>query len=173
MAEEIKVIVVGALGKMGIETAKAVHKDSELTLAGLVDIRAKGEKFSDLTGIKDLELQVENDLDKVIQDIKRVIGLPGETVEIQNGKVKIYNEANLDGFILDEKYYLASNVPTTGEIFQKLGPDEYYVLGDNRTASSDSRSWGVLNRRFVIGRAWVRAWPFDSFKVFQPFTYPQ
>jgi signal peptidase I len=105
--------------------------------------------------------------------IKRVIGLPGETVEIQNGKVKIYNGANLDGFVLDEKYYLASNVPTTGEIFQKLGSDEYYVLGDNRTASSDSRSWGVLNRRFVIGRAWVRAWPFDSFKVFQPFTYPE
>jgi signal peptidase I len=103
--------------------------------------------------------------------IKRVIGLPGETVEIQNNQIRIYNDQKPEGFVLDESAYLSSKVTTTGEIFQKLGADEYYVLGDNRSASSDSRAWGVLNRRFIIGKAWVRAWPFNDFKVFDQKEY--
>ena len=83
--------------------------------------------------------------------IKRVIGLPGETVEIQNDQIKIYNDEYPEGFLLDESGYLSKKVTTTGEIFQKLGADEYYVLGDNRTASSDSRAWGILSRRFIVG----------------------
>jgi signal peptidase I len=103
--------------------------------------------------------------------IKRVIGLPGETVEIRNNQVKVYNANNQGGVTLNESYYLSGTVPTSGEVFQKLGADEYYVLGDNRPASSDSRSWGVLERRFIIGRAWVRAWPFESFKIFEKYNY--
>jgi signal peptidase I len=103
--------------------------------------------------------------------IKRVIGLPGETIQIQNDKITIYNTEKPEGFVLDESHYLASSVITAGEIFQKLGPNEYYVLGDNRVASSDSRTWGVLNSRFIIGKAWVRAWPFADFKIFEPFSY--
>lgn len=62
MAKHIKVLVVGALGKMGIETAKAVYNDADLELAGLVDIRAREERFSELTGIKGVDMLVNNDL---------------------------------------------------------------------------------------------------------------
>lgn len=104
--------------------------------------------------------------------IKRVIGLPGETVEVKNGSVKIYNAQHPNGFKLDESGYLANTVVTSGSISQKLGQDEYYVLGDNRTASSDSRRWGVLAKHYIVGKAWVRAWPFNDFQVFESFNYP-
>jgi len=104
--------------------------------------------------------------------IKRVIGLPGETVEIKNGSVKIYNAQYPNGFKLDESKYLANTVVTSGSISQKLGEDEYYVLGDNRTASSDSRRWGVLAKHYIVGKAWVRAWPFNEFQVFESSDYP-
>jgi signal peptidase I len=103
--------------------------------------------------------------------IKRVIGLPGETIQIQNNTITIFNSDNPEGFVLDESKYLSPTVTTSGEIFQKLGADEYYVLGDNRTASSDSRTWGVLNSRYIIGKAMVRAWPFDSFTIFNSNEY--
>jgi 4-hydroxy-tetrahydrodipicolinate reductase len=67
MAEKIKVIVSGGLGKMGLETVKAVAAEEDLQLAGVVDIRGKGEKISDLCDLKDTNLQVENDLDQVIE----------------------------------------------------------------------------------------------------------
>lgn len=103
--------------------------------------------------------------------IKRVIGLPGETVEIKDNKIKIYSKENPNGFLLDESSYLTSTVVTTGSISQKLASDEYYVLGDNRGASSDSRRWGVLPYHFIVGKAWVRAFPFDHFTVFNSFDY--
>lgn len=103
--------------------------------------------------------------------IKRVIGLPGETVEIKDGIIKIYNKENPNGFVLDESGYLASSVLTSGSVSEILKEDEYYVLGDNRIASSDSRRWGVLPKHYIVGKAWVRAWPFDDFKVFEPFEY--
>ena len=85
--------------------------------------------------------------------IKRIIGLPGETVQILDGYVYI------DGKKLDEQIQnaaLASD-PIT------LGDDEYFVLGDNRNASEDSRfpDVGNVRRKEIIGRAWVRIWPFE------------
>lgn len=97
--------------------------------------------------------------------IKRIIGLPGETVEIKNGKVAIYNSASPEGFAIDESY-LPKNLITGGQIKKKLGNDEYFVLGDNRSVSSDSRYWGVLPKNDIIGRVWVRAWPIDRMAVF-------
>lgn len=67
MSEKIRIIVSGALGKMGMETAKAVYNDPELELAGLADIKGKGEIFGDLVGIKGISLPVNNDLDKLIE----------------------------------------------------------------------------------------------------------
>lgn len=95
--------------------------------------------------------------------IKRVIGLPGERIEIKNGRIKIYDDNNPQGFVLEESYLSPSGRPTRPDVSVTLGQDEYFVLGDNRDFSSDSRVWGPLNRNFVIGRAIFRAWPPDKF----------
>lgn len=91
--------------------------------------------------------------------IKRVIGLPGETVEVADGKVVIYAEGG--GRVLSE-YYLSEGMETTGSEKFQLAGNEYVVLGDNRGASSDSRSWGVLQRDFIVGRALVRLLPLTA-----------
>lgn len=71
MSEKIKVIVTGALGKMGIETTRAVCTDNQLDLVGLVDVRARGEKLSDIAGLREkTEVTIENDLEKVIQEVR-------------------------------------------------------------------------------------------------------
>ncbi len=98
--------------------------------------------------------------------IKRIIGLPGETVEIKNGQVFVYNTNTLEEIDLDESDYLPQGRITKGNIKVELNQEEYFVLGDNRQASSDSRQWGVLPRENIIGFVWIRAWPFDSFKIF-------
>lgn len=98
--------------------------------------------------------------------IKRIIGLPGETIEIKDKQVIIYNQQFPQGIILDESAYLRNGQATWGDIKMELGPDEYFVLGDNRGASSDSRQWGPLPEKYIIGRVWLRAWPFDRAEVF-------
>ena len=94
--------------------------------------------------------------------IKRIIGLPGETVQIIDGYVYI------DGEQLDEHYGLEvmNNAGNAANPIT-LGEDEYFVLGDNRNRSADSResSVGVLHRDELIGRAWVRIWPLKSIGV--------
>lgn len=95
--------------------------------------------------------------------IKRVIGLPGETVVIENGKVKIINKDHPEGFLLDESAYLSPSVKTTGTGVT-LKDDEYFVMGDNRGNSSDSRIWGPLKKDRVIGTVLVRVFPMTSFK---------
>jgi signal peptidase I len=95
--------------------------------------------------------------------IKRIIGLPGETVKIEGGKV-IINSDSENPFVLDETAYLKDTY-TVGNLEISLANNEYFVLGDNRQASSDSRKWGELNRRYIIGRAWIRAWPFNRVKI--------
>lgn len=94
--------------------------------------------------------------------IKRIIGLPGETVEISNDRVIISKEGS-DSQILDESSYLGSSIQTTGNLRVILGQDEYFVLGDNRPVSSDSRRWGVVPKADIVGRVYVRAWPFTDF----------
>jgi len=98
--------------------------------------------------------------------IKRVIGLPGEKIEIKDNSIFIYNSEFPQGIILNESYYLPEGRITRGNINVKLNDDEYFVLGDNRSASSDSRQWGSLSKDNIIGRVWLRAWPFDSAKIF-------
>lgn len=98
--------------------------------------------------------------------IKRIIGLPQETIQIKDGQVIIYNQENQEGFVLDESAYLPQGKITSGQKKIDLGQDEYFVLGDNRNASSDSRQWGALSEEFIIGRVWIRAWPVDLAKVY-------
>ncbi len=98
--------------------------------------------------------------------IKRVIGLPGEKIEIRDNKIKIYNTQNPEGFVLDESGYLSSNVETAGDQVVQLSEAEYFVLGDNRNYSSDSRSWGPVPERDVVGKVLLRAWPFGKASFF-------
>lgn len=94
--------------------------------------------------------------------IKRIIGLPGESIKIEEGVVFI------DGKKLEEKY-LPEDVKTRSGSFLKEGQtfsipeeDQYFVIGDNRDHSSDSREWGTVPRENIIGRAWLCYWPFGK-----------
>ncbi|MFA5871527.1 MAG: signal peptidase I [Parcubacteria group bacterium] len=98
--------------------------------------------------------------------IKRVIGLPGEKVEISKDQVKIYNSENPNGFALDESAYLSPSVQTSGEETITLSDSQYFVMGDNRERSSDSRSWGPVPKDDIMGRVILRAWPFSKAKLF-------
>lgn len=88
--------------------------------------------------------------------IKRIIGMPNEKIEITNGAVKIYNSENTEGFILNEPY-INESFDTTETYITKS--DEYFVMGDNRNRSSDSRMWGVLPKKLIMGRAYLRLLP--------------
>lgn len=89
--------------------------------------------------------------------IKRIIGVPGDTITIEDGVISIVNEAYPDGFILSESY--AETMPPAGKLTETVGEREFFVMGDNRDQSSDSRAWGVLQEERIIGRAWVRLFP--------------
>ncbi len=102
--------------------------------------------------------------------IKRVIGLPGETVEIAGGQIKIYNDKNPNGAVLDETSYLDQDYTTMTRTVT-LKADEYYVLGDNRIASLDSRLFGPIKKDAIVGRVWLRGWPPERWKVFAEQNY--
>lgn len=107
--------------------------------------------------------------------IKRVIGLPGETVQISDNKVTIINKDHPEGVILDESY-LPSNTQTLTSDGKKLSvsvsDNSYFVMGDNREHSSDSREWGLLPRTNILGRAWLTVKPLDRFGVQHRVDYP-
>ena len=103
--------------------------------------------------------------------IKRIIGLPDEQIKIVSNKITITNSEKPGGFILDERSYLSENSPTPNDTNITLGQDEYFVLGDNRTSSLDSRTFGPITRSDIIGRTWVRGWPLDQFTVFKRPSY--
>ena len=92
--------------------------------------------------------------------IKRIIGLPGETVKIQEGQVFIEQDGEMQA--LDELAYLSQFSQTLGDVQMTLDKNEYFVLGDNRSVSADSRRWGVLPEENIVGRVFLRAWPFAA-----------
>ena len=89
--------------------------------------------------------------------IKRVIALPGDTVEIKEGHVYVNNSQLDEGYLTDQPHY--------SEAAQKIPPAQYFVLGDNRNASSDSHVWGLVPEENIIGKAWVTYWPVDQLGI--------
>ncbi len=90
--------------------------------------------------------------------IKRVIGLPGERVTIKNDTVTVFNDDHPQGFALDESY-LPKGTDTSGNYTFTLSSSTYLLLGDNRPASYDSRMWGALPAKNIVGLVRVRLWP--------------
>lgn len=100
--------------------------------------------------------------------IKRVIGLPGDKVKIQDNAVYI------NGNKLEESYLLAGTetvLPVRGYGEVTLAEDEYFLLGDNRGQSLDSRIFGLVKKDLIVGRTWIRGWPFSRFTVFSTPEY--
>lgn len=104
-------------------------------------------------------------LDERYDYIKRIVGLPGEQIMLQDNKIYIYNSEHPDGFVINEDEYLADTVITSGRAFLEEGvkitipADNYFVMGDNRPQSADSRTWGYVPKHEIIGRSLFRYWP--------------
>ena len=125
------------------ESMSPNFEDGELLLTEKVSYRFGSPKRGDVIVF---EAPVGNKVDF----IKRIIGVPGDTVMLKSGNVFV------NGVKLDEKYI---NVQTQGDEEKKIGPDEYFVLGDNRGASSDSRVFGTIKKASIRGKVWFVYWP--------------
>ncbi|MCH7951389.1 signal peptidase I [Patescibacteria group bacterium] len=90
--------------------------------------------------------------------VKRIVGLPQETITIQEGEILV-NGTTLSEAYLPNETAFGTGTPGNKPFTLRLGEDEYFVLGDNRGHSSDSRGWGPVPAENIVGRAWVRYWP--------------
>lgn len=97
--------------------------------------------------------------------IKRVIGLPGDRVVIKDNSITVYDTAHPQGLLLDE-HYLPSGTVTSGNYDVTLSSSTYYLLGDNRAFSYDSRSWGPLPAKNIVGLVRLRLWPVNEIQAF-------
>lgn len=95
--------------------------------------------------------------------IKRIVGLPGERVVVESGLVKIGLAGSQEELQLLDEPYLEEGMLTSGSIDVTLSEDEYFVLGDNRPNSFDSRNWGTLEEDNIIGLVRIQIFPFEEF----------
>lgn len=138
--------------------------DGEYILTDKITYRLKNPQRGDII-IFQAPQNKENDY------IKRIVGLPGDNLKIESGRIFINNN-------LLEEYYLPSDFLTQGGNFFKVGENviipegQYFVLGDNRSHSSDSREWGLVPKANIVGKAWLRYWPANQFGII-PEVEPQ
>jgi signal peptidase I len=97
--------------------------------------------------------------------IKRIIGLPGETVTMTDGKIKITSKEHPEGLVMDDPHVIPAH-RTSDNYTITLRDTEYFVMGDNRPESSDSRVWGPLERKYITGRPILRLFPHGSASIF-------
>ena len=114
-------------------------------------------------------------VDENFDYIKRIIALPEETISIKDGGIIIKNSDNPDGFTLNEPYPL-NGLNSPGELLADgkevtMDKNSYFVLGDNRNQSFDSREWGVLPKENIIGKAWLRYWPVPNLSFIKGVNY--
>lgn len=101
--------------------------------------------------------------------IKRLIGLPGEHISIHDDVITVTTG---EGKIVKlREHYIPSATLTEGDVEVTLKADEYYVLGDNRSYSFDSRQWGVLPKKDIIGKVFVRVWPLTKAQAFSTIQF--
>lgn len=138
--------------------------NGEYVLTNLITLRTSPIKRGDVIVFK-APPNVEKDY------IKRIIGLPGETIILKGGRIYVNN------FLLDESLYLPSGRKTNGGQFLRdnesfpIPPHNYFVLGDNREASSDSREWGFVSEDKIIGKSFVVYWPLQEFRIIKEIQY--
>jgi signal peptidase I len=141
------------------ESMEPNFKESDYLIIDEITYRFREPKRGEVVVFK-------NPMNERQRFIKRIIGLPGETIEIVDGKIFISNGEKI---ILNEPYLNFSF--TSGDIKITLGMDEYFVLGDNRQFSLDSRRFGPIKKKEIVGRAFLRLWPIYSFAKIEAPTY--
>ena len=138
------------------------YKNGEFLMANKITYRISEPKRGDVIIFKFSDTQ---------DFIKRVIGIPGDEVMIKDGKIYINSE------MLDESNYLSSSVITNGGEYLHEGQSitieqgKYFVCGDNRTNSSDSRVFGPIEKEAIKGKAWIVYFPFSEFRIVQHESY--
>jgi len=138
------------------------YKNGEFLMANKITYRVSEPKRGDVIIFK---------YSDTADFIKRIIGVPGDEVMIKDGKIYV------NGELLNESAYLDPSVITNGGSYLhegqtiKLNEDEYFVCGDNRSNSSDSRDFGPIKKTAIKGKAWIVYYPFSEFRVVQHETY--
>lgn len=134
-------------------------KDGEYLIVDQISLRFEDVKRGDV-----IIFRYPNDTKTFF--IKRVIGLPGEKIEIKGGVVTIKNDEYPKGFTLDDSYVEEDKKRRDNLPEQELGIGQYFVMGDNRNGSFDSREWGPVSENLIVGRPFMRVLPVSRMDVF-------
>lgn len=136
-------------------------KHGEYLVVDKISYAQSEPKFGDVIVFK-------NPLDTSVYFVKRIIGLPGDSLRVSGEKVSILNKATGTYDVLSESYAVYSAGEYPGVVYEEvtLADDEYFVMGDNRMHSTDSRVWGPLQKKYIIGHALLRLFPLSAMTLY-------